>query len=147
MCDLKALLIDDKEEFRDEARLMLESAGLNVEVVSKGNEGLKLAEQQRFHLVCCSSNLSDISASDFCGQVRAINGYDFVPVLVLTEVENSRTLKQALLAGATDTFSKGEFNELQTYVERFAQRETRQLPGRVLFVEDSRVLQTIILDY
>lgn len=55
-------------------------------------------------------------------------------------------LKQALLAGATDTFSKSEFGELQAYVERFVHRETRQFPGRVLFIEDSRVLQTIILD-
>ncbi|OUR64954.1 diguanylate cyclase response regulator [Methylophaga sp. 42_25_T18] len=146
MSKLKALIIDDKEAFRDVARLMLESAGFSVEVVSKGNKGLEVAEQQRFHLVCCSNNLSDISASDFCGQLRAIKGYDFVSVLVLTDVDNSKTLKQALLAGATDTFSKSEFNELQTYVERFVQRETRQLPGRVLFVEDSRVLQTIILD-
>ena len=146
MSKLKALIIDDKEEFRDTARLMLESAGFSVEVVSKGNKGLEQAEQQRFHLVCCSNNLSDISASDFCGQLRAVKGYDFVSVLVLTDVDNSKTLKQALLAGATDTFSKSEFNELQTYVERFVQRETRQLTGRVLFVEDSRVLQTIILD-
>ena len=146
MSKLTALIIDDTEEFRTASRAMMEASGFEVEVAALGNDGLEHAKQQRFQLICCSNNLSDISASDFCGQLRSINGYDLVSVLVLTDVDNSRVLKQALLAGATDTFSKNEFSELQTYVERFVQRESRQLPGRVLFVEDSRVLQTIILD-
>jgi len=146
MCNITALIIDDTEEFRAVSSAMLETSGFDVEVASSGNEGLALTKEKRFHLICCSNNLSDMSASDFCGQLRAIDGYDFVSVLVLTDVDNSKVLKQALLAGATDTFSKNELGELQAYVERFVRRETRQFPGRVLFIEDSRVLQTIILD-
>lgn len=67
MCNITALIIDDTEEFRTISRSMLETAGLDVEVASSGNEGLALAQQQRFHLICCSNNLSDISASDFVG--------------------------------------------------------------------------------
>jgi len=143
---LKALVIDEEAEFRDVARMMLEPAGFEVELVSAGFKGLEHARQQRFDLVCCSNNLLDIAASDFCGQLRAINGYDFVSVLILTDVDDSKILKQALLAGATDTFSKNDLRELQTYVERYSHREGHQLQGRVLFIEDSRVLQTIILD-
>lgn len=146
MCKLKALIIDENEEFRDVARSILEAPGFEVVLAASGFDGLEQANQRRFDLICCSNNISDISASDFCGQLRAINGYDFVSVLVLTDIDNSKILKQALLAGATDTFSKNELSEFQTYVERFAKRQTRQLAGRVLLVEDSRVLQTIILD-
>ena len=94
MSKLKALVIDEEAEFRDVARMMLEPAGFEVELVSAGFKGLEHARQQRFDLVCCSNNLLDIAASDFCGQLRAINGYDFVSVLILTDVDDSKILKQ-----------------------------------------------------
>lgn len=146
MSKLTALIIDDDEAFRNVVRSILESSDFDVELVASGNEGLEKAKLQRFNLVCCSNNIADIAASDFCGQLRSINGYDFVSVLVFTDEDNSRILKQVLLAGATDTFNKKELGEFQTYIERFAKREKHQLLGRVLFIEDSRVLQTIILD-
>ena len=143
---LNALVVDASAEFRDKAKKILESAGFSVELAENGQQGLLLANASRFRLVCCSDDLTDIAGSEFCGQLRAINGYDFVAVLVLTENDTARTLKQALLAGATDIFNKHDGRELETYVQRLAERETRHLSGRVLFIEDSRVLQTIIID-
>ena len=143
---LNALVVDASAEFREKAKKILESAGFSVELAENGQQGLLLANASRFRLVCCSDDLTDIAGSEFCGQLRAINGYDFVAVLVLTENDTARTLKQALLAGATDIFNKHDGRELETYVQRLAERETRHLSGRVLFIEDSRVLQTIIID-
>ncbi|MEX0615973.1 MAG: diguanylate cyclase [Methylophaga sp.] len=143
---LNALVVDASTEFRDKAKKILESAGFSVELAENGQQGLVLANASRFRLVCCSDDLPDIAGSEFCGQLRSINGYDFVAVLVLTENDTARTLKQALLAGATDIFSKHDGHELETYIQRLAERETRHLSGRVLFIEDSRVLQTIIID-
>jgi len=143
---LNALVVDASAEFRDKAKNILESAGFSVELAENGQQGLVLANASRFRLVCCSDDLPDIAGSEFCGQLRSINGYDFVAVLVLTENDTARTLKQALLAGATDIFSKHDGKELETYIQRLAERETRHLSGRVLFIEDSRVLQTIIID-
>lgn len=146
MQKLNALVVDASAEFRDKAKNILESAGFSVELAENGQQGLVLANASRFRLVCCSDDLPDIAGSEFCGQLRSINGYDFVAVLVLTENDTARTLKQALLAGATDIFSKHDGKELETYIQRLAERETRHLSGRVLFIEDSRVLQTIIID-
>lgn len=146
MQKLNALVVDASAEFRDKAKNILEPAGFTVELAENGQQGLALANASRFRLVCCSDDLPDIAGSEFCGQLRSINGYDFVAVLVLTENDTARTLKQALLAGATDIFSKHNGHELKTYIQRLAERETRHLSGRVLFIEDSRVLQTIIID-
>lgn len=146
MQKLNALVVDASAEFRNKAEQILQSAGFSVELAENGQHGLVLANSSRFRLICCSDDLPDIAGSEFCGQLRAINGYDFVAVLVLTENDTARTLKQALLAGATDIFSKHDGRELETYVQRLAERETRHLSGRVLFIEDSRVLQTIIID-
>jgi two-component system cell cycle response regulator len=146
MRKLNGLIIDGDETFRRTTRIVLEEAGFMVEDAASGHEGLEKAKQQRFTLVCCAYKLPDITGSDFCSKIRAIVGYDFSSVLVFAEEDNGRMLKQALLAGATDIFSKNDMDDLKVYLHRFVEREQRQLSGRVLFIEDSRVLQEIILD-
>ena len=143
---LNGLIVDGDDAFRHTARLLLEQAGFTVNDAVSGREGLEMAKQERFTLVCCGYELPDIKGSDFCSQIRAVAGYDFSSVLVFAEEDNGRMLKQVLLAGATDIFSKKDLDDLKIYIHRFVEREQRQLSGRVLFIEDSRVLQEIILD-
>lgn len=143
---LNALIIDGEETFRVVLKASLEQAGFTTSYAATGHEALKMAREERFTLVCCSFQLADISGSEFCGQLRSVRGYDLASIIVLTEEDNSKILKQALLAGATDIFCKKDLFEFNTYLHRYAERESRQLSGRVLVAEDSRVLQAIILD-
>ena len=146
MRTLNALIIDGEETFRTDLQALLEKAGFTTTYAATGQKGLELAKQERFTLVCCSFQLPDMSGSEFCGQIRSVRSYDLASIIVLTEEDNSRILKQALLAGATDIFCKKDLFEFDIYLNRFAERESRQLSGRVLFVEDSRVLQAVIID-
>jgi len=146
MRKLHALVIDNDISYRNTVQKLLEQSGFTVEATKLGHEGLMLAKQSRFNLVCCSDNQTDISGSEFCSKLRSFPSYDYVSVIVLATEDNPRTLKQALLAGATDIFSKHDMTELEIYIQRLVEREVRQLTGRVLFIEDSRVLQEIIID-
>lgn len=146
MRTLSALIIDGEEISRVVLKTSLEQAGFVTTYATTGHQALDMAKKERFTLVCCSSQLPDISGSEFCGQIRSVKGYDLASIIVLTEEDNSKTLKQALLAGATDVFSKNDLFELNTYLQKYVEREDRQLSGRVLVVEDSRVLQAIIFD-
>jgi two-component system cell cycle response regulator len=146
MRKLNALIIDSDPIFVATSTEILEKAGFVVTSTESGLAALELAEKESFRLVCCGQNLPDIRGCELCGQLRAISGYDFSSILVLTTEDNSRILKQALLAGATDIFSKHDIKEFATYVERYAERELRQLSGRVLLLEDSRVVLEIVLD-
>jgi two-component system, cell cycle response regulator len=146
MQKLNALIIDGDEAFRAVLKASLEQIGFTTAFAATGQQGLQLAEQERFTLICCACQLPDISGSEFCGQARSIRGYDLASLIILTKEDNSKTLKQALLAGATDIFCKQDLLEFNTYLQRYIERESRQLSGRVLVVEDSRVLQAIMLD-
>lgn len=146
MRKLNSLIIDNDPAFLEITRNLLEAAGFVVTTCDNGQKALELAQNESFRLVCCSQNLPDIRGCELCGQLRAVVGYDFSSVLVLTEEDNSRVLKQALLAGATDIFSKNDLDELSTYIQRYADRERRKLSGRVLLIEDSHVVQEIVLD-
>lgn len=146
MRKLNALIIDSSDSFRQLAAKLLEAAGYSVTMAVSGEQALELAQTERFRMVCCAYDLPDMAGSDFCGQIRTIAGYDLASVIILTPEDNSKVLKQALLAGATDIFCKKELDELEIYLKRTAEREKRQLSGRVLLIEDSRVLQVIIVD-
>ena len=146
MRKLNALVIDGDASSGLMVQRLLEQAGFTVVLTRMGHEGLALANQSRFNLVCCGDNQTDISGIEFCSKVRAIPGYDVVSVIVLAVEDNPRTFKQVLLAGATDIFSKSDPTELEIYIQRLVEREVRQLNGRVLVIENSQVLQEIIID-
>jgi two-component system cell cycle response regulator len=142
---LYALVVGDVASL-EEASMIIKAAGFELEHADSGQAALQLARQKNFAVVCCNDQLTDMSGSDFCGQLRAIHGYDYASVLVLTNANSSITLKQSILAGVTDVFGSDELDELQTHVKRFVAGERQQLSGRALLVEDSRVIQTIVLD-
>ncbi len=147
MATLSALIIDGSTSYQQIATQLLRQAGFaDVQCASTGQDGLALARQQTFHLVCGSYHLPDCSGSELCGQLRALPGYEYTSVIILTAEDNPRILKQVLLAGATDIFLKNNLADLETYLQRFSERENRILSGRVLFIEDSRVLQEVIVD-
>jgi two-component system cell cycle response regulator len=146
MRTLKALIIDSEDSYQAELKALLEKSGFVTSLALNGQQGLELARDEHFALVCCSWQLPDITGSQFCGQVRSVKGYDFASIIILVAEDNSKVLKQALLAGATDVFPKNDLTDLRTHVHRFVEREVRQLSGRVLVVEDSRVSQAIVID-
>ena len=143
---LSALIVDNSPRFCEQLKTLLLNAGFSVDIAETGKQGLDKARQQHYRLVCSADNLPDYSSSELCSVIRSINGYEFSTFLVLAEQDDANLLKQALLAGATDLFNKHDLSDMETYLGRLTQRETRQLTGRVLFIEDSRVLQTIVLD-
>lgn len=146
MRNLNALVVDADPDFQQTASDILRAAGFDVVTASSGQSALTQAQQSSFKLVCCSDQLPDVSGVGLCGQLRAISGFDCVAVLIMTDKDSAKLLKQAILAGATDIFSKSDHKELETYVQRLAERESRQLTGRVLFTEASQLLQTVIID-
>jgi two-component system cell cycle response regulator len=146
MQSLNALVIDPNEQMNGTLCGVLKKVGFNVELLSTGYDALTRVNQTQFSLICCNNDLPDLSGSDFCGQLRAMPNYEFCSVLILSEQSDARILKQGLLAGATDIFPKSELADLEAYLHQFMARETRELIGRVLLIEDSRVLQAIILD-
>jgi len=146
MRKLNGLIVDGDDSFRRTVRILLEQAGFTVADVATAYEALERAKQESFTLICCGYDLADSKGSDFCSQIRALPAYDFSSVLVFAEEDNGRMLKQVLLAGATDIFSKKDLDDFKVYLQRLVEREQRQLAARVLFIEDSQVLQEIILD-
>jgi len=143
---LNVLVVDGSAVFRDIVRKILDAAGCRVTTAESGAEALTAARKQDFTLICTGYVLPDMAGVDFCGQVRGLSEYKHTSLIMLTTEDNTATLKKAMLAGATDIFNKQDIPQLEIYVQRLVKRETRSISGRVLFVEDSAVVQAILMD-
>jgi len=143
---LNVLVVDGSAVFREIVRKILDAAGCKVTTAESGAEALTVARKQDFTLICTGYVLPDMAGVDFCGQLRGLSEYKHTSLIMLTTEDNTATLKKAMLAGATDIFNKQDLPQLEIYVQRLVTRETRSISGRVLFVEDSAVVQAILMD-
>jgi len=143
---INVLVVDGSAVFREIVRKILEKAGCIVTVEDTAAAGLTSAASQDFTLICAGYHLPDMSGVNFCSQVRGLSDYKQTSFILLTAEDNTATLKRAMLAGATDIFNKKDIPQLETYVQRLVKREMRTISGRVLFVEDSAVVQAVLID-
>jgi len=143
---LNVLVVDGSAVFREIVQKILNEAGCMVTIAESGAEALTALRKQEFTLICTGYVLPDMAGVDFCGQVRGLAEYKHTSLIMLTAEDNTATLKKAMLAGATDIFNKQDLPQLEIYVQRLVKRERRSITGRVLFVEDSAVVQAILMD-
>lgn len=146
MKSINVLVVDGSAEFRDTVRDILENAGCAVTCEDTASAGIDSAKMQDFSLICTGYRLPDMAGVEFCSQIRGLSEYKHTSLIMLTDEDNTATLKRAMLAGATDIFNKNDLVQLETYVQRLVKREMRTISGRVLFVEDSAVVQAILID-
>lgn len=146
MKKINVLVIDGTAVFREIVREIMERSGCAVTIEKTGAAGLERLSHRDFTLVCIGYHLPDMEGADFCSQMRGVKSYKNTSLVMLTAEDNTTTLKKAMLAGATDIFNKKDLVQLETYVQRLVKRETRTITGRVLFVEDSPVLQAMLID-
>jgi two-component system, cell cycle response regulator len=141
---IKVLIIDSSPVAREVTAGLYNQLVARVTLLSAGADGLKLAEEELFELVCVAYSLPDMSAEHFCCQLRNLQGYEHATVILFAAETDKFALKEAMLVGATDVVSKRNAEQLSHYLHRHVERLTRNLMGKVLLVEDSPSQQALI---
>ncbi len=113
------LLVDDESDVVEEARHVLERAGLAVKTAKSGKAALGFIEHERPHLVITDVSLLDAAGVDVLRAVRAMN--PAAPVIVLTA--------HGQLAEARLAVQQGAFHYIQ---KPFAPEELLLLCKRAL---------------
>ncbi len=143
----RVLVIDDSETFREELRQALETAGYSVLLATSGEEGLRVAAEQRPSAIVVDGVLPGIDGATVIRRVRLDAALRRVPCLLLTASENHGAELRALDAGA-DAFVRKEEN-VEIILARLAAMirqaaiapidETPSLlgPKKILAVDDS----------
>lgn len=95
------LIVDDSNSIRDMVSYTLESAGYQTTQAKDGQEGLDIAQAVNFELVITDVNMPMMDGITLCQQLRALEHYKFVPILILTTESSTEMKMKGKAAGAT----------------------------------------------
>ncbi|MBA34847.1 MAG: response regulator [Oleispira sp.] len=95
------LAVDDSASMRQMVAFTLKGAGYDVQEACDGSEALGIAKQQKFDLVLSDVNMPVMDGIEFVTELRKLNEYKFVPVLMLTTESAGDKKMEGKKAGAT----------------------------------------------
>ncbi|RTL44021.1 MAG: EAL domain-containing protein [Burkholderiales bacterium] len=102
----RVLLVDD-----DEVNLLLTAAalrerGFEVNEAASGSEALGLLSTRTPDVVVLDALMPELDGFETCSLLRATPGFESLPVLMLTGLDDEASINRAYQAGATDFFVK-----------------------------------------
>lgn len=95
------LAVDDSNSLRQMVVFTLKQAGYDVVEAADGNEALSRAQSQNTDLVLTDVNMPGKDGITLVRDLRALPGYRFTPILVLTTEAGPEKKQEGKEAGAT----------------------------------------------
>lgn len=123
----KILLIDDDPDSVRLLSLMLSPEGYQIVTARNGQEGLRLAAQERPDLIIIDVMMPDMDGFEVCRRVRQTAGISDTPILMLSARARVDDKIEGLRAGATDYLAKpASRKDLLARVEAILQTHREQ---------------------
>lgn len=95
------LTVDDSASMRQMVAHTLKSAGHEVLEAADGEQALQVARGKAFNLVITDVNMPRMDGIALIKQLRALAGYRFTPILLLTTESGQDKKLEGKAAGAT----------------------------------------------
>jgi len=103
---LRVLVVDDQDDIREMARVVLAGAGYDVETAGSGREALRTLRGAAFHLVLLDINMPDLDGWATLRLIRADEAWDALPVAMFSVKGEVRDKVASLQDGAVDYITK-----------------------------------------
>ena len=116
------LVVDDDFMLRSMAAKTLRHAGFDVSEASSGEEGLERFGDTAFDLVLLDVMMPGLDGFEVCQQLRATPRGARVPVILLTGLNDTKSVDAAYASGATDFITKPINWTLLSHRVRYALR-------------------------
>ncbi|MDH5611133.1 MAG: diguanylate cyclase [Gammaproteobacteria bacterium] len=144
---MKVLVLEHSRLFQKMLTELLEELGCEVDCVRTGEEGKHKLEKQPYNLILAGQHIFDESGVDFAKYCS--NKQFSCPIILLTSEPNEALLKIARNAGITDIYPKTNFTYLRESLRYYIEGQTNINieGGRVIYVEDSRSVAHIVINY
>jgi len=100
----RVLIVDDEPSVGDALKLVLESSGYEVVLVTKGLDGIDQARTRRFGFSVVDLYLTDISGFQVISDLRNLQPQ--IPILLITAHGSPQVFDQAKRLGAIGALAK-----------------------------------------
>lgn len=143
----RLLIVEDEDHLAAGLKLNFELDGYEVDVVGSAREaGSFLLAKDRYQAIILDVMLPDASGIELCRKLR--DAGNFVPVLMLTALNNTEDRVKGLEAGADDYLPKPfELDELLARVRSMLRRQTWQRPESDNGTHDTLRLGKATIDF
>ncbi|MDH5432957.1 MAG: response regulator [Gammaproteobacteria bacterium] len=139
---MKLLIAEPSKSVSELIKCVCHSEGFECDIANDIAKMDELLGTEEFDIICLAPNLGKEKGIEVLKRIRKIEKLSFVPIFLFTSSPDSKAIRDAISAGATDLIDKSDFESLGHFLSRF--RENRQLiNGSVLVVEDSKLQQNI----
>ncbi len=95
------LIADDSESIREVLAFSLRNAGYEVFVACDGEDALRFFDGRTIDLLLTDFHMPNMNGLELIRNVRNLENYTFLPILVLTTENQKNIIKEARDAGAT----------------------------------------------
>lgn len=100
------LLVDDSASMREMVSFTLKGKGHTVSEAEDGVEALEFARKTPVDLVVTDVNMPNMDGITLTAELRKLDSYKFIPILILTTETGSVKKEQGKVAGATGWIEK-----------------------------------------
>src|SRR5690348_13120192 len=102
----RILVVDDSSSVRTVARMALREKGYEVIEAENGQDGLKLLDAERIHLIISDVNMPMMDGITFLKEIKRHPNYKFTPVIMLTTEAGEDKKQEGRAAGAKAWITK-----------------------------------------
>ncbi|HWS26605.1 MAG TPA: EAL domain-containing protein, partial [Xanthomonadales bacterium] len=121
------LLVDDDEMIRMLAAESLRHGGFEVREADCGEEALRLFDEDHFDLILLDVMMPGVDGNAVCERIRQHARGKWLPILMLTGLNDTDSIERAYAAGATDFITKPINWLLLTQRVRYGLRASRAI--------------------
>lgn len=101
MAKVRALVVDDGAMNRSFVKTYLTTQGFEVETADDGLQGLEKAKAGEFNVVFSDVEMPNMNGLEFLKNLKRIDSYKQVPVIMLTTVDKQDVMDRADRLGAS----------------------------------------------
>ncbi|HRQ58062.1 MAG TPA: response regulator [Azoarcus taiwanensis] len=94
------MIVDDSATLRQVVGIALKGAGYEVVEACDGKDALGKLDGRKIHLIVCDVNMPNMDGITFVKEMKAMAGYKFTPVIMLTTEAGEAKKQEGQMAGA-----------------------------------------------
>ena len=133
----RVLIADDDRSMRLALHNVLANDGYEIESVSDGVEAVARCEKQMPHIILLDALMPNLNGFEACKKIRMLKGSKHVPILIVTALDDEKSIERAFESGATDYIPKPvHFSVMRQRVSRLLQASRAEVHVRELAYQD-----------
>ncbi|EGJ08913.1 MULTISPECIES: bifunctional diguanylate cyclase/phosphodiesterase [Rubrivivax] len=102
----EVLLVDDDEVGLLTTAIALRERGFAIVEATRGEEALAILRDRKPDLVVLDAQMPGLDGFETCARIRALPGFERLPIVMLTGLDDEASIKHAFDVHATDFYTK-----------------------------------------